>query len=189
MKRLFLIVVALVLLGSVSLNCKRQASQEMPRSITLGTHAAGSLFHAVGSGLASVLTKNSGMEVVIAPHPGPVAWIDKMASGELEMGLANEAESRWIYDGAEDYKPRGPSPQLRMLRIGHPNEVGVMVPSGSSIQTLADLRGKKIAWPVSGHASYTLQGRGILAQAGLSENDIVSVPAESFAAAGRLVLE
>ncbi|MDP2720057.1 MAG: hypothetical protein Q8P44_09605, partial [Dehalococcoidia bacterium] len=74
MKRLFLIVVALVLLGSVSLNCKRQASQEMPRSITLGTHAAGSLFHAVGSGLASVLTKNSGMEVVIAPHPGPVAW-------------------------------------------------------------------------------------------------------------------
>ncbi|MDZ4245868.1 MAG: TAXI family TRAP transporter solute-binding subunit, partial [Dehalococcoidia bacterium] len=53
----------------------------------------------------------------------------------------------------------------------------------------ADLRGKKIAWPVSGHASYSNHGRGIFAQAGLSENDIVSVPAESIAAAGRLLLE
>src|SRR3989304_31491 len=105
---------------------KSEPKVALPRSITLATHAVGSVYYAVGTGLASVLTKHSGMEVVVAPHPGPVAWVAKMAAGELEIGLTNEAEGRWIFDGTESYKPRGPSPQLRMLRIGHPSDQGVL---------------------------------------------------------------
>ena len=161
----------------------------LPRSITQATHAIGSVFYAVGSGLASILTKYSGMEVVVSPNPGPVAWVAKMAAGEVELGLVNEAESRWIYDGAEAYKSRGPSPQIRMLRIGHTSDQGVMVPADSSIKTLADIKGKRVAYPVAGQASYNLNTLGYLAQAGLTEKDIISVPAESLAAAGRLLIE
>jgi len=168
---------------------KPQPKVALPRSITLATHAVGSVYYAVGSGLASVLTKHSGMEVVISPHPGPVAWVAKMAAGEIEIGMVNEAESRWIYDGTEGYKSRGPSPQMRMLRIGHPSEQGVLVPAASSIKALPDLKGKKVAYPVAGQASYNNNTRGYLAQVGLTDKDIISVPAESFTAAGRLIIE
>jgi TRAP transporter TAXI family solute receptor len=194
-KAAFLMVITVALMTLVAAPAttpqtpKAQPKVALPRSITLGTHSVGSVYYAVGSGLASVLTKYSGMEAVVAPHPGPIAWVAKMAAGEIEIGLVNEAESRWIYDGTAGYKSRGPSPQIRMLRIGHSSDQGVMVPAGSSIKTLADLRGKRIAYPVAGHASYNNNTLGYLAEAGLTEKDIISVPAESFTAAGRLLIE
>lgn len=136
-----------------------------------------------------MLTKHSGMEVIVSPHPGPVAWVDKMAAGEVEIGLANEAETKWMRDGTESYKPRGPSPGVRMLRIGHQSTQSVLVPADSTIKTLADLKGKRIAYPVAGMASYNNNCLGYLAQAGLAEKDIIPVPAESFSAAGRLIIE
>ncbi len=193
-ERLFLLIVVVMVMAMatdpvLAQGTKSQAKAALPRSITLGTHAVGSVVFAVGSGVASVLTKHSGMEVVVSPHPGPVAWVGKMAQGEIELGIANEAEVRWMYDGLEGYKPRGPSPQVRMLRVGHDSEQGIMVPANSTIKTIHDLKGKKFAWPVAGMASYNNNALCYLAMIGLTGKDIISVPAESFAAAGRLLME
>ena len=77
---------------------KSQAKTALPRSITFGTHAIGSVYFAVGSGVASVLTKYSGMEVVVSPHPGPVAWVGKMARRGNGAGDCQRSEVRWMYD-------------------------------------------------------------------------------------------
>ena len=48
---------------------------EVPRSATLATHAVGSLYNAMGTGIATVLSRHTPMIVRVQPFAGPPAWL------------------------------------------------------------------------------------------------------------------
>jgi len=58
------------------------ASADVPRSMNLATHGVGSLYNALGTGIATVLTRHTNAVVRVQPFAGPPAWLPSMNEGD-----------------------------------------------------------------------------------------------------------
>ena len=132
-------------------------SQDLPRSIAIGTNPAGTGAHSLGSGLAAVASKATSVTGKVQPYNGPNAWMTLLESGELEFGIINILDSKMAATGTGNYKKAYPS--IRIAQGGvFPFTVGLVVRDKSDIKRVSDLKGKRMAWDFGGHAiSQTLQ--------------------------------
>lgn len=64
-------------------------SEDLSRSIAIGTNPAGTGAHALGSGLAAVASKATSVTGKVQPYNGPNAWMPLLDNGELEFGIIN----------------------------------------------------------------------------------------------------
>jgi TRAP transporter TAXI family solute receptor len=145
--------------ASAKLDCGpvTNKSQDLPRSIAIGTNPAGTGAHSLGSGLAAVASKATSVTGKVQPYNGPNAWMTLLESGELEFGIINILDSKMAATGTGNYKKAYPS--IRIAQGGvFPFTVGLVVRDKSNIKRVSDLKGKRMAWDFGGHAiSQTLQ--------------------------------
>ena len=163
------------------------ALAELPRSATIATHAVGSLYNAVGTGIATVLSRHTPMTVRVQPFAGPPAWLPSMNEGETDMGVLTSADAVTSYKGIILYKR--PFKNTRILLVGGALQLGFYVPKDSPMQTVADLKGKRIPTDFPGIPIVGLSSRAGLASAGLSYNDIVKVPVSDLQAGNQAFME
>src|SRR3989338_1795622 len=118
------------------------SSAEMPRSVTLGTHAVGSLYNAIGTGVATVGSRHTPMTVRVQPFAGPPAWLPSMDTGDTDMGVLTSADAVTSYKGIVLYKK--PFKNTRILLVGGVLQLSFYVSKDSPIDTVAGLKGKKV---------------------------------------------
>jgi len=124
----------------------------MPRSATLATHAVGSLYNAMGTGIATVLSRHTPMTVRIQPFAGPPAWLPSMDKGETDMGMLTSADAITSYKGIILYKRTFKN--TRILVVGGTLQLSFYVPKDSPLETVADLKGKRLGTARSGGSSH-----------------------------------
>jgi len=152
----------------------------LPRMLSIGTHAMGSLFNSMGSGLATVCSKNTPMEVKAIATSGPVEWLPMFHSKEIDMGVLNawDAEMGWL--GKSDYEmvSRGQGFPVRLVTNGTPSIISAVVAADSGINTAQDLKGKSYVMNYAGSAGLSAQARAFLANHNMSADDVqvISVP-------------
>lgn len=159
----------------------------IPRSAALATHAVGSLYNAIGTGLATVLSRRTPMTVRVQPFAGPPAWLPSMDKGETEMGILTSADAITSYKGIILYKR--PFKNTRLLLVGGSLQITFYVPKGAPLETVADLRGKRLPTDFPGIPIARLSSTAALATAGLTYNDIVKVPVSDLTAGAQAFLE
>ena len=125
------------------------------RSASLATHAVGSLYNAIGTGIATVVSRHTAMTVRVQPFAGPPAWLPSMNSGETDMGVLTSADAVTSYRGVILYKK--PYKNTRILVVGGALQLSFYVPREAPIETVADLKGKRIPADYSGHADRKAQ--------------------------------
>lgn len=157
------------------------------QSATLATHAVGSLYNALGTGLASVISRNSPILIRVQPFAGPPAWLPSMDRGQTDMGLLTSADAVLSSKGMVHYKR--PFKNTRILIVGGAVYFGFYVPKDAPIETVADLKGKRIPTEWPGIPIIRLSTGASLATAGLTFDDVVKVPVSDLAAAARAFLE
>ena len=86
LERTGIALIALALLALPSLSA-------VPRSATLATHAVGSLYNAIGTGIATVVSRHTAITVRVQPFAGPPAWLPSMDSGDTDMGVLTSADA------------------------------------------------------------------------------------------------
>ncbi len=149
-------------------------SNDLPRTVAIGTNPAGTGAHAIASGLAAVGSKATPISVKVQPYNGPNAWMPLLESGEIEMGIINILDSYMAASGTGDYKK--PNPSIRVISGGvFPFTVGILVRDKSNIKQLADLKGKRMAWDYGGHAINQTWQSVAMEAAGLKAADVVQV--------------
>jgi uncharacterized protein len=175
--------------------------QPLPRSVNFGTHAVGSVFNAVGTGLAKVATDHSPVRVLVQPFSGPPAWIPSMTQdGKPDIGIINVTEIWQAYTGkitprplpagAPEMKPPyGPHPNLRLLKLGTNLALGILVRADSPIKSLADLKGKRLTWGFPAFPANILSGLATLSTAGVSIQDVQTVPVPEVVSGVRALME
>jgi len=163
------------------------ALAELPRSATIATHAVGSLYNAIGTGIATVVSHHTPMTVRVQPFAGPPAWLPSMDQGETDMGVLTSADAVTSYKGIILYKR--PFKNTRILLVGGSLQLGFYVQKDSPAQTVADLRGKRIPTDFPGIPIVGLSSKAGLASAGLSYNDIVKVPVSDLQAGNQAFME
>ncbi|MBI2091198.1 MAG: TAXI family TRAP transporter solute-binding subunit [Deltaproteobacteria bacterium] len=176
-----------VLLMAASIFIPLLAEAAMPRSATLATHAVGSLTNAIGTGIAIVVSRHTPTTVRVQPFAGPPAWLPSMDKGETDMGILASADAITSYKGIVLYKR--PFKNTRLVIVGGTSQFGYYVAKDSPLETVADLKGKRVPTDFPGIPIVRLAGIAALATAGLTYNDIVKVPASDLAGAAQAFLE
>jgi len=163
------------------------ALAQVPRSASLATHAVGSLYNSIGTGIATIVSRHTPITVRVQPFAGPPAWLPSMDKGDTDMGILTSADAVSSYKGIILYKR--PFKNTRILLVGGAIQLSYYVPKDSPIQTVSDLKGKRVPTDFPGVPIVALSARAGLASAGLTYKDIVKVPVSDLQAEHQAFME
>ena len=165
--------------GAIAVRAAAQG-QPLPKSVTIGTNPAGTVYFALASGIAKVVSGAAGYQMVVQPHAGTSTMLPLINSGEMEFGIQNGVDLWLAYRGpAHQIGGRNPfahAPNVRLVMRGAPLMVGLLVRKDSPIKTVHDVKGKRFTGEYRAHLAVWYNMFGHLASAGLTWSDVKVVP-------------
>jgi TRAP transporter TAXI family solute receptor len=169
--------------------------------VNFATHRVGTVFNAVGTGLAKVATDRGPIRVIVQPYSGVPGWLPSMnRGGKPEIGIVNIVETWQAFTGkvtpkplppgAPTMKPRyTPNKNIRLLKLGNNLTVGIIVRADSPIKSLADLKGKRLAWDFPAFPGNIMAGLSTLATAGMTILDVKTLAVPEVVAGVRALMD
>ena len=127
----------------------------------------GTLNHTTASAVSKVLKEKAGMNVLVQPTAGDNVIVPMVGRGEAEIGITNIME-------AQDGLDRGQK-DMRVIAAVHALRTPFFVRKDSTMRTIADLKGKRVALGYSAMRNIDIATRAMLATAGLTEADVKPV--------------
>lgn len=168
------------LLLAVSFCAAAAQAQQLPKSIAIGSNPPGSLFYALGSGLAKVISEASPIQAQIQPFAGTSTFVPLFASGELDLGVVNAVDMGMVYQGQKlKIGGRNPFPHVpssRLIMRGSPLRSSLIVRKDSPIKTITDVKGKRVTGEYPAQLAVWYNVFGALSNGGLTWNDVKVVP-------------
>jgi TRAP transporter TAXI family solute receptor len=169
--RLRLPAALLLILGALVVACGGEPGAEAPqrRFLSVGTAPPGGAFFVVGSALGEVLQEHGpeGWQVTAEATKGTQENIRRLASGELDLALANAAISHFAVRGEGGWDQ---AYAIRTVMTLAPNVALFVTPRDSGVERLADLAGRRVVVGPAG-AGFEYFLRPILAAHGVSYDD------------------
>jgi TRAP transporter TAXI family solute receptor len=149
--------------------------------ITIGTHPQGSLAYNAGVAIAKVLDEKLKQPFRVQPTAGSSTFIPLLNSNEINLGIANVDDALTAYAGTGNYTK--PNPDLRLINIMFPLPLGIMVPADSPVKKIADLKGLRMGSGYAGMTTGRVVQAAVLANGGLTPEDVKQVPVINMFAA------
>ncbi|MCE3243419.1 MAG: transporter solute receptor, family, partial [Deltaproteobacteria bacterium] len=120
----------LVLLGGVA------NAQQLPKSAAIGSNPPGSLFYALASGLAKVISDSTSVQTQVQPYSGTSTFLPLLDSGELDLGVVNAVDMGLAYQGPKRLQiggrnPFPHTPNSRLIMRGSPLRSSLIVKKDS----------------------------------------------------------
>jgi len=144
------------------------SSAAFAQAVGFATLPPGSLNHTTASAVAKVLKEKAGINMLVQPTAGDNVIIPMVNRAESLMGIANAPETaQQIRDAKQG--------DVRLLSVAHTLQTAFFVRKDSGLQTLADMKGKRVALGYSAMRTIDLLTRAMLATAGLTERDVRAV--------------
>ena len=153
---------------------------QLPKSVTIGTNPPGTVFYAVASGLAKVVSGSAGLQMAVQPYTGTSTMLPLINTGEMEFGVVNAVDMGLAYRGPGfkigGRNPLPHAPNVRLVMRGSPLMIGLLTRKDSAIKTVYDARGKRVTGEYPAHLAVWYNVFGLLSSAGLSWSDVKVVP-------------
>jgi len=163
-----------LLAGCTALLAAALAPSAHAETVGVGTMAQGTVSFSTGSVLAKVMNEKMGLEARVQPNSGETVLVPLINNGELDFGIANILEAVEAYQGVNDFAGR-PQKNLRIAAVLYPLRTALFVRKDSGITKTADLRGKRVTFGFSAMGTINTVMKSLLANSGLTENDIKPV--------------
>jgi uncharacterized protein len=144
----------------------------------IASNPQGSIFYSASAAIGKLMDEKLKMQVRVQPMAGSSTYIPLLDRGEVDFGLTNVDDSRSAYKGTGDF--RQANPNLRLIAAVFPLTLGVIVPNDSPIKTIADLKGKILPWGYNAQTTGRVLQQAVLASAGLTIDDVKTVPTQSL---------
>ena len=138
--------------------------------LSFGTAPPGGAFFVVGSALAEVINETGvadGFSVTAEATSGSQENIRRLATGELDFALSNAAVTYFAVRGSEGWERAYP---VRSVMTLAPNVALFIALAGSGIESIDDLRGKRVTVGPAG-AGFDYFVGPLLAAHGVSYDD------------------
>ncbi|TWP53858.1 TAXI family TRAP transporter solute-binding subunit [Lentzea tibetensis] len=111
--------------------------------ITIATGNAGGVYHTVGGGLAQLISGNTRLEATAAETGASVQNIQQLAAGEHDMAFSLADIAADAVEGKGSFA--GSPQKIQALTRIYPNYTQVLVRKDSGIESITDMRGKRIS--------------------------------------------
>ena len=158
--------------AAIALACFTPAHAQ---TLGIGTAPQGSIGYNMGSAIAKVLAETEKMQPRVQPYSGSSAILPLVNSGELDLTVCNVLEAQEAANGEGPYNGRKQA-NVRVLAVIFPIFSSMFVKKDSPIQSIAELKGKRVAYGYTAQLTLNRIVDAILATGGLSGNkDIIPV--------------
>jgi TRAP transporter TAXI family solute receptor len=138
------------------------------QNFAIGTGGTGGVYYPLGGGLANLLTKQlPGVQATAEVTGGSVDNLKLIGSGQSEIGFSMADAALDALKGEDKFKS-GKVP-LKTLMVLYPNRMHVVALEGSGIETVADLKGKRVSTGSPGSATEVMAFR-LIEAAGLNRD-------------------
>ena len=149
---------------------------ESADSIIIATGNSGGMYYALGLAMEEVIEAKTGISVEVVSTSGSQSNLEMIDNGEADFGFVQADVMHYAYKGERLYENR-PLNSFVSVAALYPEAVQI-VTLNPDIQTLSDLRGKKVSIGEAGSGVY-YNALDVLTASGMSEEDIYPVY-ESF---------
>ena len=147
------------------------------QQISIATSNPGAIYHSIGTAIAKVLNE-SGVNATVQPATSPNQYLPLISNGEFDMGPVNLQELSYAYKGEAWFSGRA-NKGLRLLALHYPLRVTMFVRADSDMQTISDLKGKRMTAGYTAQKTINPQNAAMYATADMTEADIKPVPVPS----------
>jgi uncharacterized protein len=144
------------------------ASAQEKFSLSIATGGTGGVYYPLGGGLANVLSKYlPDMQATAEVTGGSVDNLKLIGTGQPYIAFAMADASQDAYRGEDKFK--GAKVPLKTLMVLYPNRMHVVTIEGTGINTMADLKGKRVSTGSPGSATEVMAFR-VLEASGLDKD-------------------
>jgi uncharacterized protein len=156
-------------------------AQQLPKSVTVGTNPAGTVFFALAGGVAKVISDAAPFQAVVQPYTGTSTFLPLLDNGELDLGVVNAVDMGLAYQGPARFKIGGRNPfphvpNTRLLMRGSPLNASLVTRKDTGIKTVHEVKGKRVTGEYPAHLAVWYSVFGSLASGGLTWDDVKVVP-------------
>ena len=138
--------------------------------MSLGTAGTGGIYYPLGGAIASRMSVLDSLRQYTAEvSGGSVENVNRVRVGQVDLAFATGYTVFEAFSGGQDYPE--PVTSLRILAPLYPNLTHVVVPEGSTAQSVADLTGAVVSVGAAGSGTEQMS-RQVLEVYGLTYDDI-----------------
>jgi len=115
--------------------------------VTIGTGGITGVYYPTGGAIAKMVNKKRkeyGIRATVESTGGSVFNINAIMSGDLEFGVAQSDRQFQAIKGIANWEDKGPQKDLRAVFSIHPETVDLIAAVDANINSLADLKGKRV---------------------------------------------
>ena len=145
------------------------------QTITIATLPPGSILHAQASVMAKVIQDNTKLQVRVVGYGGDTGILEAVNSKKADFWNLDVGESADAYHGRGTWKGNAKT-GLRTGLTLFPFQMAFWVRKDSSINSLADLKGKRVPSDWVQQTGVIPHTTAVLAAGGLTYSDVVKVP-------------
>jgi hypothetical protein len=154
---------SLAILGVAAFALAAQA-----QNISIGTGGTGGVYYPLGGGMAAVLSKYvDGMQATAEVTGGSVANLQLVGTGKPYLAMTMADAGQDALQGKDKFTGK-PVP-IRTLMVMYPNRMHVVSIEGTGINTMKDLKGKRVSTGSGGSATEVMAFR-VIEAAGLDKD-------------------
>ena len=136
--------------------------------MSIGTGGTGGVYYPLGGAVANVLSKNlPNVQATAEVTGGSIDNLKLIGSGQSELGFTMADAALDAMQGQDKFKS-GKVP-LQALLVVYPNRMHVVTVEGTGINTMADLKGKRVSTGSPGSATEVMAFR-VIEAAGLDKD-------------------
>ena len=137
-------------------------------NLSIATGGTGGVYYPLGGGMANVLSKYvPGMQATAEVTGGSVDNLKLIGTGKPYIALAMADASQDAYRGVEKFN--GSKVPVRTLMVLYTNHMHVVTVEGTGINTIKDLKGKRVSTGSPGSATEVMAFR-VIEAAGLDKD-------------------
>ncbi|WP_157016879.1 TAXI family TRAP transporter solute-binding subunit [Mesorhizobium xinjiangense] len=158
--------------------------------VVMGGNPEGSLFYAQSQALGAIIGQHTDIRVDVLPQ-SPTVYFPMFMTQEASIGLSSPIEADFAvrakgpYEGVND----GEGYPITTLMLGSPIRLSLVVRANAGIDTISDLKGKRVVANYGAFAGSSITAEAVLANGGLTTDDVELVSASSYPEGVSAVIE
>ena len=153
---------------------------QLPDEINITTYDVGSSGHTQLTAISDAISRQYGTQIRMIPSASGVGRLQPLKDGTADIGGRLGDEVYFAFEGIEEFATKQWGPQDVRYIFPILNHFGFLVLEDSDIETIADLKGKKVPH-IIGNPSVNVKMEAMLAAAGLTLDDVEIVEITSYA--------
>lgn len=187
-KKKIFVLLTLVLLATLTVACGEEpdveAKDKEKSYLSIATGGTSGTYYPLGEALAKIYNSNiDGVDVTVQSTGASVENIGLISKGDAEIGFTQSDITYYASEGIENFKDEGAVENLKGMAMFYPEVIQIIVNTSSGIESVEDLKGKKVAIGAVGSGTEA-NARQILGAHGMDYNDLEKADYLSFGEAG-----